>query len=71
VSFNLLSTVNFPTRLQIGSATVIDNILIDAFLQGNYVTYPLFNGLSDRDAQLIVLTEFKAFIKNGSVKGKK
>jgi hypothetical protein len=35
-SFNLLSTVNFPTRLQIGSATVIDNIFIDAFLQGNY-----------------------------------
>jgi hypothetical protein len=59
-SYNLLSTVNFPTRIQNGSATAIDNIFVDAFLQGNYVIYPLFNGLSDHDAQLIVLTEVKA-----------
>jgi hypothetical protein len=51
-SFNLLSTMNFPIRLQSGSATAIDNIFIDASLQGNYVIYPLFNGLSDHDAQL-------------------
>jgi hypothetical protein len=62
---------NFPTRLQNGSATAIDNIFIDASLQRNYVIYPLFNGLPDYDAQLIVLTEVKGCIKNGNVKGKK
>jgi hypothetical protein len=35
-SYNLLSAVKFPTRLQNGSATAIDNIFIDASLQGNY-----------------------------------
>jgi hypothetical protein len=37
ISTNLASTVNFPTRLQNNSATAIDNIFIDASLQGNYV----------------------------------
>jgi hypothetical protein len=68
-SYNLLSTVNFP-RLQNNSATAIDDIFIDVSLQGNYVTYPLCNGLSDHDAQLIVLTEVKVFTKNVSVKKK-
>jgi hypothetical protein len=53
-SFNLVSTVNFPMRLQNNSATAIDNIFIDASLQGNYVIYPLCNGLSDHDAQLLL-----------------
>jgi hypothetical protein len=51
-SYNLLSTINFPTRLQNGSATAIDNIFIDASLHGNYAIYPLSNGLLDHDAQL-------------------
>jgi hypothetical protein len=42
-SFNLVSTVNFPTQLQNNSATAIDNIFIDESLQGNYVIYPLCN----------------------------
>jgi hypothetical protein len=50
-----VNTVNFPTRLQNNSATAIDNIFIDASLQGNYVIYPLCNGLSDHDVQLIIL----------------
>jgi hypothetical protein len=69
-SYNLLSTVNFPTKLQNNSSTAIDNIFIDVSLQGNYVIYPLCNGLSDHDAQLIVLTEVKVFTKNVSVKKK-
>jgi hypothetical protein len=68
-SFNLVSTVNFPTRLQNNSATAMDNIFIDASLQGNYV-YLLCNGLSDLDAQLIVLTEVKAFTRNVAIKKK-
>jgi hypothetical protein len=70
-SYNLVSTVNFPTRSQNRSATAIDNIFIDVSLQGNYVIHPLLNGLSDHDAQLIILSEVKTYTKNGSVKGKK
>jgi exonuclease III len=70
-SYNMLSTVNFPTRIQNGSATAIDDVFIDVSLQGNYVIYPLSNGLSDHDAQLIVLTEAKTNVKNGSDRGKK
>jgi hypothetical protein len=51
--FNLVSTVDFPMRLQNNSATAIDNIFIDVSLQRNYVIYSLCNGLSDHDAQLI------------------
>jgi hypothetical protein len=58
----------FSARLQNGSATAIDNIFIDASLQGNYIIYVLINGLCDHDVQLIVLTEAKAFTKNVSVK---
>jgi hypothetical protein len=70
-SYNLVSTVNFPTRSQNGSATAVDNIFIDATLQGNYVIHPLLNGLSDHDAQLIILSDIKTYTKNTSVKGKK
>jgi hypothetical protein len=70
-SYNLLRTVNFPTSIENGFVTTIDNIFVDASLQGTYIIYPLFNVLSDHDAQLIVLTEVKAFIKNGSGREKK
>jgi hypothetical protein len=33
-SYNLLGTVNFPTRLQNGSVTAKDNIFIDVSLEG-------------------------------------
>jgi hypothetical protein len=66
-----VSTVDFPTRLQNNSATAIDNIFINMSLQGNYVIYTLHNGLSDHDAQLIALTELRAFIRNVGMKRKK
>jgi hypothetical protein len=52
--FNLSSIVYFPTRLQNKSATAIDNIFIDTYKFANYVISPLYNGLSDHDAQLIL-----------------
>ena len=69
-SYNLSSTVNFPTRLQNNSATAIDNIFIDVSLQENYAIFPLCNGLSDHDAQLIVLTDVKVNTRNVSLKKK-
>jgi len=52
-SFNLSSIVYFPTRLQNKSATANDNIFIDISKFSHYVISPLYNGLSDHDAQLI------------------
>jgi hypothetical protein len=45
--------VNFPTRTANESSTAIDNIFIDR--SGNYIIHCLIHGLSDHDAQLIVL----------------
>jgi hypothetical protein len=54
VSFNLFSTVNFPTRIFNNSCTLIDNIYINTSLH-EFSVYPLINGLSDHDAQVITL----------------
>jgi len=51
-SFNLFSTVTFPTRIATNSSTLIDNIYID-INSCNFTVYPLINGLSDHDAQVI------------------
>jgi hypothetical protein len=53
-SYNLFSTVTFPTRIATNSSTLID-IYID--INGcNFTVYPLINGLSDHDAQIIELS---------------
>jgi len=38
ITYNLTSTVNFPTRIQNNSATAIDNIFIDTSKMGNYIS---------------------------------
>jgi hypothetical protein len=57
-TFNLTSTVFFPTRVQNGVATAIDNIFIDVSKNVNYSIYPHINRLSDHDAQIIKLNNF-------------
>ena len=54
-SFNLDLTVKFPTRIQNNSITTIDNIFIDKSNFPNFSTFPIINGLSDHDAQLLIL----------------
>ena len=54
-SFNLFSTVTFPTRIFNNSYSLIDNIYIDTN-RFNFSVYPLTNGLSDHDAQVINLS---------------
>jgi hypothetical protein len=58
-SYNLYSTVDFPTRICNDSNTAIDNILINIFKDDSFSVYPLINGLSDHDAQVIRLSNFK------------
>ena len=53
-SFSLFSTVQFPTRIFNGSYTLIDNIYINT-KKHEIVVYPLLNGLSDHDGQIITL----------------
>ena len=55
VSFNLDFTVKFPTRIQNNSITTIDYIFIDKSIFPNYSTFPIINGLSDHDAQFLIL----------------
>ena len=52
---NLFSTVTFPTRIFNNSNSLIDNIYIDTN-RFNFSAYPLINGLSDHDAQVINLS---------------
>ena len=54
-TYNLISTVQFPTRNLNGSISAIDNIFIDTSHTDTYTIYPLINGLSDHDGQIIQL----------------
>jgi hypothetical protein len=67
-SFNLSSTVYFPTMLQNKSAIAIDNIFIDTSKFPNYVVSPLYTDLSDHDAQLIMLSNIDIKIQNSKFK---
>jgi hypothetical protein len=53
LSYNLAATVHFPNRVQNQSCRAIDNILIHSFTR--YTASPIYNGLSDHDAQLLTI----------------
>ena len=54
-SYGLYSTADFPTRINSCSSTAIDNIFIDKYKNSNFTINPLPNGLSDYDAQILIL----------------
>ena len=54
-SYNLFNVVKFPTRISNNSHSLIDNIYLDTN-RFNFTVYPLINGLSDHDAQIINLS---------------
>jgi endonuclease/exonuclease/phosphatase family metal-dependent hydrolase len=54
-TYNLISTVQFPTRSLNGSISAIDNIFIDKSHKGKYTLYPFVIGLSDHNGQIIQL----------------
>jgi hypothetical protein len=59
LSYNLISIINFPTRVQNTSSTAIDNIFIDVSQFESYTVTPITNGLSDHDVQLLkISTEY-------------
>jgi len=56
-TYNLTAIVTLPTRCQGTSSTMIDNIFIDNSKIPNYTVSPFFNGLSDHDAQLLIIKD--------------
>jgi hypothetical protein len=54
-TFGLYPTVDFPTRIYNNSIMTIDNIFTNTVNQNSFSVYPCINGLSDHDAQIIVL----------------
>ena len=54
-TYGLYSTIQFPTRIINSSASTIDYIFINTVKFSDLILYPLINGVSDHDAQIIVL----------------
>jgi exonuclease III len=59
LSYDLHSTVDFPTRISNCSSTAIDNIFVDKFKNTSFTVKPLPSGLSDLDAQILILHDIK------------
>jgi hypothetical protein len=59
LSYNLSSTVDFPTRVQNNSATTNNDIFIEINRMNNYTVSPLFNDMSDYDSQLLTFNTIK------------
>jgi hypothetical protein len=55
--YYLLAIVHFPTRVQNQSNTAVDNIFMDIHKITNYTVSPIYNGLSDHDAQLLIVKD--------------
>jgi len=60
--YNLYGVVDFPMRITESSSTAIDNFFMDKGKNAKYSISPIYNGLSDHDAQLLVLHD--AIINN-------
>jgi len=58
LSCNLTSINNFPVRVQNTSATATDNIFTDTSQFESYTIIPSLNGLSDHDAQLLMVSTY-------------
>ena len=67
LSFNLFSIIDFPTRSQNNSISLIDNIFIDSYHSGKYWVYPIINALSDHDAQLLIIKTNGLQIRNNRI----
>ena len=53
--YNLKGTVHFPTRITTTTVSTIDNIFIDKNINYSINTY--INGLSDHNAQILILND--------------
>jgi hypothetical protein len=65
-TYNLMGTVDFPTRITNTSSTLIDNIFIDA--KNIYTMKTHINGISDHDGQIIKIDKFILLDNGGDPK---
>ena len=61
LSYNLYSTVSFPSRINNNFITAIDNIFTDKVKYENYSIHPPVNGLSNHDAHIITINNILSF----------
>jgi hypothetical protein len=54
-TYNLFRVVDFPTRITKNSSTAIDNIFLDYCRLNTYQVFSVFSGLSDHDAQYLIV----------------
>jgi hypothetical protein len=54
-SYNLVSVINFPTRVKNNSRSAIDHIFLDTTQFEKYTICSMVNGLSDHSAQILEL----------------
>ena len=52
-----MGIIEFTNRYGLISQIAIENVFIDTFTTGKQELYPLINGLSDCDAQLLILNK--------------
>jgi hypothetical protein len=55
-----MSIANFPTRIENYSSSAIDNVFIDSSRIEHSSMEPVINGLSDHDAQLLVIKNIES-----------
>jgi len=69
-AYNMIHTVDFPTRIQNSHFSAIDNVSVNKSRMKAYKILPLFNALSDHEAQYIILNKFlpETELKNGEHK---
>jgi hypothetical protein len=53
--YNLVSVINFPTKVKNNSRSAIDNIFLDKIQFEKYTICSMVNGLSDHDVQMLEL----------------
>jgi len=56
-SNNLACIVKLPTKIGLNSQTAIGNVFVDTSTFTKYDLYPLIHGLSDHDAQLLIINK--------------
>jgi hypothetical protein len=59
-TYNLTHTVNFARIIQNDSSTAIDNIFVDSIRFSSSSTSPIINGLSEHDAQNLMINNTAA-----------
>jgi hypothetical protein len=57
-TFNMIHTVNFPTRLQNNHASATDNVFVEESRLFSCITLSLWNALNDHDAQCFILDKY-------------